>query len=185
MKSSKIKDMTFIALMTAVICIMGPLSIPIGPVPISLTNLALFITIYVLGTKRSVIACALYLLIGMAGLPVFSNFTGGLQKLVGPTGGYLVGFLLMTFIAGIIIDRHYENRIVCFFGMVLSTWVLYIIGTAWLAYSGHMTFSAALAAGVIPFIIEDMVKMAAAAVVGPVLRRRLTEVGIFEEEKRA
>ncbi|MGN0708971.1 MAG: biotin transporter BioY [Anaerovoracaceae bacterium] len=180
MKSSKIKDMTFIALMTAVICIMGPISIPIGPVPISLTNLALFITIYVLGTKRSMIACGLYLLIGTAGLPVFSGFAGGPQKLVGPTGGYLVGFLAMTLIAGLVIDKFYENRIVCFIGMVAATWVLYVIGTAWLAYSAHMTFQAALAAGVIPFIIEDMVKMAAAAVVGPVLRRRLTEVGVLE-----
>ena len=72
MRTSKIKDMTFIAVMTAVICILGPLSIPIGPVPISLTNLALYLTIYILGTRRSVIACGLYLLIGLVGIPVFS-----------------------------------------------------------------------------------------------------------------
>ncbi|MGN1383161.1 MAG: biotin transporter BioY [Eubacterium sp.] len=179
MRSSKIKDMTFIAVMTAVICIMGPLSIPIGPVPVSLTNLALYITIYVLGTKRSVIACGLYLLIGLVGLPVFSGFTGGPQKLLGPTGGYLIGFIFMTLVAGLIVDRFYEKRIISFLGMFIATWIPYMMGTFWLAYSAHMKFATAFAAGVLPFIIEDMVKMAVAAVGGPVLKSRLSRIGLL------
>jgi biotin transport system substrate-specific component len=179
MRSSKIKDMTFIAVMTAVICIMGPLSIPIGPVPVSLTNLALYITIYVLGTRRSVIACGLYLLIGLVGLPVFSGFTGGPQKLVGPTGGYLIGFIFMTLVAGLIVDHFYEKRIISFLGMFIATWIPYMMGTFWLAYSAHMKFAAAFAAGVLPFIIEDMVKMGIAAVGGPLLKERLSRVGLL------
>ena len=84
--------------MTAVTCILGPLAIPIGPVPVSLTPLAVFLSVYILGTKGGTLAYLLYLLIGAVGVPVFSGFTGGLGKLAGPTGGYLVGFILMALI---------------------------------------------------------------------------------------
>ena len=75
--------MTSTALMTAVTCILGPLAIPIGPVPVSLTPLAVFLSVYILGTKRGTIAYLLYLLIGAVGVPVFSGFTGGVGKLAG------------------------------------------------------------------------------------------------------
>ena len=83
----KTKDMTMIALMTALICVAGPLSISIGPIPITLSNFAVYLAAAVLGAKGGPIAVALYLLIGAAGVPVFSGFTGGLQKLIGVTGG--------------------------------------------------------------------------------------------------
>ena len=67
---------TVTALMTAVTCILAPLSIPIGPVPISLTNLAIYISLYLLGWKRGTISYLIYLLIGLVGIPVFSGFTG-------------------------------------------------------------------------------------------------------------
>ena len=82
---------TVTALMTAVTCILAPLSIPIGPVPISLTNLAIYISLYLLGWKRGTISYLIYLLIGLVGIPVFSGFTGGPAKLAGPTGGYIIG----------------------------------------------------------------------------------------------
>ena len=89
------KQMTLIALMTALTCILGPLSIPLpfSPVPISFTNLVLYFSVFVLGTKFSTISYIVYLLIGLVGLPVFSGFSGGPAKVAGPTGGYLVGFV--------------------------------------------------------------------------------------------
>ena len=87
-----VKTLTTTALLAAVLCILGPLSIPIGPVPISLTSLALYFMVFLVGPKMSAAACAIYILIGFAGLPVFSGFTGGPQKLAGPTGGYIIGF---------------------------------------------------------------------------------------------
>lgn len=84
------------ALMTAVTCILAPLSVPIGPVPISFTNLAIYLSLYLLDWKRGTLSYFLYLLIGFAGLPVFSGFTGGVAKLAGPTGGYIVGFIPMA-----------------------------------------------------------------------------------------
>ena len=81
--------------MTAVTCILGPLSLPLpfSPVPITLTNFAVFLSIYILGMKYGTISLLIYLALGTIGLPVFSSFSGGLGKLAGPTGGYLFGFV--------------------------------------------------------------------------------------------
>lgn len=179
MKTSKyqLKDLTFIALMAALMCILGPLSIPIGSVPISFTNLVIYIIMYVLDTKRGTIAYLLYLLIGLVGVPVFSGFTSGPGKLLGPTGGYLIGFVFLAIITGLFTDRFAKNHALCIFGMILGTAVCYAFGTAWLAYSTQMTFSAALAVGVLPFIVEDLVKIVFSAFVGYALRVRLAKAG--------
>ena len=86
--AQKTKDMVIIGLMAAIICVMGSLSfrLPFTLVPISLTNLAIYFILYVAGTRRTVISYLIYLLIGMCGVPVFSNFSSGVQKLAGPTG---------------------------------------------------------------------------------------------------
>ncbi len=169
----KTRFLTTTALMAAVICILGPLSLPIGPVPVSLTNLAIFLTLYVLDTKRGTIAYLIYMLLGLAGLPVFSGFSGGAAKLFGPTGGYIIGFIPMALICGPVIERYYENKVKCILAMVVGTWVLYLFGTFWLARQAHMTFKEALGVGVLPFIVIDLCKMIAASFVGPMLKSRL------------
>lgn len=78
---TKTYEITMTALMAAVTCILAPLSIPIGPVPISFTNLAIYLSLYLLGWKRGTISYLVYLLIGLVGVPVFSGFTGGIGKL--------------------------------------------------------------------------------------------------------
>lgn len=159
--------------MTALICILGPISIPIGPVPISLQNFAIYITIYVLGTKRGTIAYMLYLILGLCGLPVLAGYTGGVAKIVGPTGGYLIGFIPMAILIGFFIKKCYRNVLLSIVAMEASTWVAYILGTLWLSFSAHMSFGAAFAAGVAPFIVLDLVKMIISAIIGPTLRDRL------------
>ena len=164
------------AFMAAVTCILAPLSIPIGPVPISLTNLAIYLSLYLLNWKRGTISYCLYLLIGLAGLPVFSGFSGGIGKLAGATGGYIIGFIPMAIIAGIIID-HFRKRWIQLLGMILGTAVCYVFGTAWFCMQAGYTVSAALAVCVIPFIPGDLVKMVIALTIGPVIRQR-TETAI-------
>lgn len=178
MTDKNIRFLTGTALMTAALCVLGPMSLPIGPVPISLTNLTIYFFLYILGTKQSAAAYLVYLLVGMAGLPVFSGYSGGLQKLAGPTGGYLIGFIPMILIAGPVVERMWQNRVVCIAAMELSVWVAYLFGTAWLAVSLQRTFGEAMAMGVIPFILVDFLKIAAAAVVGPELKFRLQRAGV-------
>ena len=106
-KSFTTFQMALIAVMAAITCILGPLSIPIpiSPVPISLTNLAIYLTVCLLGWKFGTISYLIYLLIGIAGLPVFSGFSSGFAKLLGPTGGYLIGFIPMAIICGFAFEK--------------------------------------------------------------------------------
>lgn len=180
-KKMNTKSLTMIGVMSAIICILGPLSIPLpfSPVPISLTNLAIYFTIYVLGMKKSTISYLIYLLIGLIGLPVFSSFSSGPAKLLGPTGGYLIGFIFIALISGLFIDRWFSNYVLCFIGMLLGTAICYLLGTIWLAYQAHLSFYAALGAGVIPFIPGDIAKIIIALVAGPQIRKRLKKAGLF------
>lgn len=165
--------MAVTALMTAVTCILAPLSIPIGPVPISLTNFAIYLSLYLLDWKKGTISYILYLLLGLVGLPVFSGFTGGIGKLAGPTGGYIIGFIPMAIIAGIVIDKYSEKWLLCLLAIIVGTIVCYALGTAWLAYEAKMDMMAALWAGVIPFIPGDLVKMALAILIAPKIKAQV------------
>ncbi|MDD7408956.1 MAG: biotin transporter BioY [Anaerovoracaceae bacterium] len=180
-KNNNVVNLTFTALMAALICICGPLSLPlpISPVPISLTNLAIYFTVMLIGWKRGTVAYIVYLLIGLVGVPVFSAFTGGPGKLLGPTGGYLIGFIFMTIIAGLFVEKFEGKYVMYFVGMILGTIVTYIFGTAWLAFQAHMGFKAALFAGVIPFIPGDLAKMVIAVFVGGAIRKRLQKARIL------
>ena len=93
MKYLDIRNMALIAVMTALMCIFGPMSIPIGAVPISLTPLLVYLSAYVLGMKSGTVAYLVYLLIGFVGVPVMSGYSGGPAKILGPTGGYLLAFI--------------------------------------------------------------------------------------------
>lgn len=174
-----IQQIAAIGVMTAVICVLAPFSLPIGPVPISLTNLAIYFALYMLGVKRGTISYLVYLRIGLVGVPVFSGFTSGPGKLFGPPGGYLIGFIPMAIIAGMVIDRKINNRLLCFIGMIIGTVVCYAFGTACLAYEAHMDLLAALMAGVIPFIPGDLIKMVLAMILGPQIRNRLIHANLF------
>ena len=126
-QNSRTRQITLIGLMTAITCILAPLSIPIGPVPISLTNFAIYLSLYLLDWKKGTISYILYLLLGLVGLPVFSGFTGGIGKLAGPTGGYIIGFIPMAIIAGIVIDKLSQRWIQSLGRMVLHSGRLHCI----------------------------------------------------------
>ena len=175
----KVKQMATVAVTTAVVCVLGPLAVPVGPVPITLCVLGIFLAVYLLGMRGGTLAVLLYLLIGMAGLPVFSGFSAGPGKLLGPTGGYLVGYIFMALIAGFFIDRFEKKWYLQFAGMALGLAALYAFGTVWLAVQAHMTFAQALWAGVIPFVAFDLCKLAAALAIGRVLKARLRQAALL------
>ena len=169
------KQMTLIALMTALTCILGPLSIPLpfSPVPISFTNLVLYFSVFVLGTKFSTISYIVYLLIGLVGLPVFSGFSGGFAKLAGPTGGYLISFLFMIPLTGILFEKTGKSFWKQFGAMVLGTLVCYLFGTVWLCLQLNLDFIGGLGVGVIPYLPGDTAKIILAALIGPVIVKAL------------
>ena len=167
-------QITLAAIMAAILCILGPLSIPIplSPVPITLTNLVIYFTVCLLGWKLGTVSYLVYLIIGLAGLPVFSSFGSGFGKLFGPTGGYLIGFIFMAVICGLFFEKS-QNRMMIFAGLVLGSLVNYLFGTAWLAVQTNLTFYQALWAGVIPYIPGDLVKILLAVFLAPELKSRV------------
>lgn len=178
--ATTIKIITFTALMTAVMCILSPLSIPIGPVPITLSVACVFLCVYTLGAKLGSVACGIYILLGLVGLPVFSGFAGGPAKLFGPTGGYIVGYIFMALISGWFIDRFPMKKFYLqIVGMLLGLAVLYAFGTAWFVFQMKVTFAEALSMCVIPFIAFDMIKIGLALVLGNTVRKALSMANLM------
>ena len=172
----KTRDMTLIAMMAALICVAGPLSVFVGPIPVTLSNFAVYLAAAVLGAKRGTISVALFLLIGAIGVPVFSGFTGGLQKLAGPTGGYLIGYLPGVFIGGLAVkdgQTSPEKKWLLPALLVAATLVIYILGTAWFVIQSGKTLAAALSLCVLPFLPGDALKIAAASLLAWPIRRAI------------
>ena len=174
-----LKQLTLIGVMTAVMCLLSPFSIPIpfSPVPITLATLGLYIIAYVLGTKLGTISCLIYLLLGAVGLPVFSSFSGGFAKIAGPTGGYLLGYLFLSAITGFFIERFSGKLVFAVIGMIVGTAICYAFGTLWLAAQMQLTFPQALATGVIPYLPGDAIKIIIACILGPKLRAAIQRIG--------
>ncbi len=171
-----IKNMTKIALMAAVICVIAPFSIPIGAVPISFTNFILYLSVYILGTKRTVASYIIYLILGTVGLPVFSGWAGGIGKLLGPTGGYLAGFIFMIIICGVFIEVFKNKKILHFAGMVLGTAIAYAFGTLWCSYSMDLSLTECFFMCVAPFIVGDLIKIFVAIYAGTEIKRRTDKI---------
>ncbi|MCM1062923.1 MAG: biotin transporter BioY [Eubacterium sp.] len=176
-----VKQLALVGLMAAVICILGPwaLTIPVSPVAISLGTLAIYFVISVLGMKLGTISVVIYILLGLAGVPVFTNFTGGPGKLFGPSGGYIIGYIFLALIAGSFVDKFKTSLPMHFAGMILGTAALYFFGTLWMAYQMDLTFTQALMAGVVPYIPGDLIKLAAAMAAGTQIRKRLARAGLI------
>lgn len=170
------KKMTLIALMTAIMCILGPVSIPIGPIPISFTNLAIYLAVYLIGTKYATCSYLIYYLLGIFGLPVFSGFQGGFSKAVGPTGGCLIGFFFMAVISGIFIEKFRDSRVMQLVGMILGTIAVYTMATLWFSYVMSKTIVESFFICVAPFIIGDLIKMVIAMKVGSEIMKRVNIV---------
>lgn len=174
-KKSPVFAISVTGLMAAVICVLGPLSIPLPGdlVPVSLGALGVFLASVILGWKKGVIAVLIYLLLGFIGLPVFAGFTAGAGKLFGPTGGYLIGYIATALIAGFFADRFRGKKIMMLLGIVIGTAALYVIGSFWLAVQAHMSIGAAFMAGCVPFIPADIVKALIAVFLGDAICRAL------------
>lgn len=170
-----VQKLTATALMAAVISILAPFSIPIpiSETPISLGTFAVYLAACLLGWKLGSMSVIIYLLLGFVGVPVFTGWTAGVAKLAGPTGGYLIGYLAITLIAGWIVERFEKKLPMYFVGLVLGTAVCYCFGTLWMKISLHLSLKAAISAGVLPYLPLDTVKIITAGLLAFPLRKQL------------
>ena len=173
----KTKDLTHISLFTTLISICSWISIP-AAIPFTLQTFAIFLTIGLLGGKRGSIAVLVYILLGAVGLPVFANFQGGIGILLGPTGGYIIGFLASALVMWAIMDFFGDGNRILAISMVIGLVICYIFGTAWFIYvytnsNGPVSLMEVLAWCVIPFLIPDIIKISLSLILVNKLKKHI------------
>ena len=176
-KRISVKWMVFTAIMAAVICIAAPLCVPIlSGVPLSLATFAVMLSGTLLGKGKGTVAVAVYILLGLVGMPVVSGFLGGFAHIAGPTGGYIIGYLPCAFLTGLFTERFGGRVWAMVTGMTLGTLSLYVVGTVWFMLYTGSGLAAALLGCVVPFLVWDAVKITAACAVAVPLRKKLSQL---------
>ena len=175
--SGKTKTLVITAAMAAVMAVLSPMAIPIGPVPLTLGVFAVCLAGVLLPVWQAVASLSVYLLLGAVGLPVFSGFRGGPQVLLGPTGGYLFGYYILVLGLALAVAHtdklHWQGL-----AALLSLVLFYLAGTLWYCAVTDNSFVSGLAVCVVPFIVPDILKMAAAIALGKVLKLRMQKAGL-------
>jgi biotin transport system substrate-specific component len=180
----KLRMMIVTALFAAIIGVMAQITIPLPLVPITGQTLAIGLAATILGSRYGTLSVILYLIIGSAGVPVFAEFSGGVSKLIGPTGGYLVGFLPTAFLIGWFMEKtafNFKNAVIA---NCIGTLVTLAFGTAWLKIAAELSWSAALAGGFTPFIIVGIIKAVLASWIGVLVRNRLITANLLFSENK-
>lgn len=166
------KDLTRISIAAVIIAVCAWLSIP-AAVPFTLQTFGIFCALLILGGRNGSLAVLLYILLGAVGLPVFSGFRGGIAAITGPTGGYIIGFMLIA-----LIYWGFEKRLPGAVLLIMGNIVCCLFGTLWFCqvYSGSASFTSALLMCVVPYIIPDALKLLLALAVSRRVRKSLNTI---------
>ncbi len=159
----KTKDYTYIAIFAVILCISAWVCIPASP-PFTMQVFAVSLCCGILGGKRATLSLLIYMLLGAAGLPVFSGFRSGAAVLFGATGGYVLGFLPFAAFSGYLCRRA-KTLLSLILSLLSGLFVCYAAGTLWYSafFLGHRGVLAAILYCVVPFIIPDIIKICLAA----------------------
>ncbi len=182
----KTKNLVLCAVCAAITCVLAPLSVPMaGMVPVTLATFAVMLSGMLLGGRWGALSQALYLIIGACGLPVCAGYTPALPRLLGPTGGYLIGYIPLAFLCGAIYrlwgknSRGIKKYAVMLIAMVIGNLVLYAFGTAWFCILNHVGIIYALTICVIPFLLGDALKIAVVMLLVPQLEKAIAKIPDF------
>ncbi len=167
-ESSAARDFILILVGSLVVALSAQISVPLpfSPVPVTGQTFGVLLVGALLGSRRSALSLLAYLGEGALGLPVFAGGTGGLVRLAGPTGGYLLGFVATAFLVGRLCERGWDRRLLTIaIAMLLGNAIIYLFGLPWLArFVGP---DKVLALGLLPFIPGDLLKITLAALALP------------------
>ena len=177
-----VMDIVLVAAGAALTAIAAQVQIPLWPVPITGQTLAVLLVGSALGALRGALSMVLYAVLGIVGLPVFSDATSGVLVVMGPTGGYIIGFVFAAAFTGWIAQRSWDRRILrAILAFLGGTVVTFAIGLPWLAVTLGLTFEQTLEGGLYPFIVGGIIKMLIAAGVIAVAWRHVER----EDRRRA
>lgn len=171
------KDYALIGLFVSLMAVCAWITIP-AAVPFTMQTFAVFLSCALLGGKRGTICVLIYLLLGAVGLPVFSGFSGGPGHILGPTGGYIIGFIFTALIMWLFEKLWGASQLILIASMAAGLFICYAFGTAWFVIvytrsTGPVGFATALGWCVIPYIIPDALKIALAIILNSRLRKHI------------
>ncbi len=172
--NKKIKKLSFIAVLSACLCVVSPWSIHIGQIPITLATFAIYIIGSVTRKLDGLIVTLIYIFIGIIGIPVFSSFQAGIGSILGITGGYIIGFLPCIWIINLFTCINKQKFFWYPFSMLLGTIVCYIIGSIWYMIQTENTLQNTFLVCIAPFIIFDAIKIIVASIIGYIMNVRIT-----------
>lgn len=175
--SNSLRMMVFASLFAALIAAGAFIAIPIGPVPIVLQNLFVLLAGLLLPGGWAVASIGVYLLAGALGLPVFAGGTGGIGRIFGPTGGYLLGYIPAVWLVSTLSRQFGQKMAGDAAAAVIGSLVVYAMGVTGLALVTGMPAAKALAVGMYPFLIGDALKIAATVTLAKTLRPILAQAG--------
>jgi biotin transport system substrate-specific component len=177
MPIEKLRWIVLASLMAALTAVGAYIHVPIGPVPIVLSTLLVLLSGLLLGSRWGIVSMGVYLIVGAIGIPVFAGGKGGFAHFLGPTGGYLLGYLLAAWITGLISKCSKNLLILDILAVLIGSLVIYGMGVPWLKIVTKMTWTKTLMVGIVPFLIGDAIKATVAVIlarsVRPVLKRQL------------
>jgi biotin transport system substrate-specific component len=177
MSIDKLRWMVLASLMAALTAVGAYIYVPIGPVPIVLSTLFVLLSGLLLGSRWGLASMGLYLLVGAIGIPVFAGGKGGFAHFFGPTGGYLFGYALASWVTGLISEHSRGLIMLDILSVIIGSLVIYSLGVPWLKMVTQMSWPKALIMGMVPFLIGDAVKASVALILArairPVLKRQL------------
>lgn len=163
---SKTLNIVYCGIFATITAILSQITIPMpGGVPFTLQTFAVYLAGIILGSKRGVVSILVYVLIGTIGLPVFSGFSGGIGTIVGPTGGFILSFPIMSFIIGLVCKKT-DNKILIFLGIMLASIPNYLMGMLQFSLVTGSTFYNSFLVSVLPFILVDIIKIVLATIIG-------------------
>lgn len=162
MRNPLTRELTLSALLCALIAVCAQVIIPLPPVPLSLALLAVYIAGALLGPAWGAAAAGGYVLLGAVGMPVYAGFAGGFSVLLGPTGGFLFGYVLCAAVSGAVVRRFGFARRVLWPALIAGTVCCYLAGMHWFCAVTGSALPAAFSACVLPFLPGDALKMALA-----------------------
>lgn len=156
-----ISDMTLIAMFTTLTVVLSQISLPLPftPIPINLGMMAVFIAGGILGASKGAMSQVVYLLIGAIGIPVFANFKGGIGVLMGPTGGYIIGYIVASLLVGYFIHKMPKTVLFTMLALIIGLIACYMLGTVWFMFLTKNTLLQSLLLCVVPFLIGDFFKI--------------------------
>lgn len=157
---------------SALLAASAQVQVPMWPVPMTMQTFAVLVIGLAYGARLGAATVALYLFEGAIGLPVFAGLAGGAHHLVGPTGGYLAGFVVAAAVVGGLAERGWSRTVAgTAAAVVIGSAIIYLLGVSWLA--SHFGLETAISAGLLPFLAGDAVKAALAALAMPAAWRVL------------